>query len=371
MNIDLTLFFTAGISLDTWHTIGILERETALYQRLQAQGVQVSFVTYGDSRDVPYRYRIPGVRILCNRWGLPAGIYRRFLPVLHAPYLMRSHIYKTNQTNGAMAAVRCAQLWRKPLIVRCGYMWSDFAVRRGSTAPEALARVRSQEERAFQAASHVVVTTAAMADDVSRRVPGVRGRMSVIPNYVDLQRFPPRRDDVHPEFDIIFIGRMAEQKNVGALLEAVGQLDVKLLLVGSGELPDELQQGCDAVQGKITRLRNVPHSEISALLQRARIFVLPSHYEGHPKALIEAMACGLPVICADSPGMRELIVHGENGLLCGSAVRELRETITLLLGDKELQKKLGANACRQITRSYSLDSIVDMELKLIRKVSGR
>jgi hypothetical protein len=58
--IRLTLFFTFGGSLQQWERLGMFEREVALYRRLQLRGVQVRFVTYGDSRELDFADRLPG-----------------------------------------------------------------------------------------------------------------------------------------------------------------------------------------------------------------------------------------------------------------------------------------------------------------------
>src|SRR5918997_1955963 len=104
-NLGLILFFTRGVSLRNWDKWGMFDREVALYQRLQERGVQVSFVTYGDSRDLKYTQRLPGINILCNQWKLPYSVYERLLPLLYAPRLQRCDIVKTIQTPGSEVAL--------------------------------------------------------------------------------------------------------------------------------------------------------------------------------------------------------------------------------------------------------------------------
>jgi glycosyltransferase involved in cell wall biosynthesis len=73
-------------------------------------------------------------------------------------------------------------------------------------------------------------------------------------------------------------------------------------------------------------------------LNVSEIFILPSLYEGNPKALIEAMACGKPVIGTKVTGIKELILHGETGLLCDPDIDSIRETIKNLLIDQKTQE---------------------------------
>jgi glycosyltransferase involved in cell wall biosynthesis len=113
----------------------------------------------------------------------------------------------------------------------------------------------------------------------------------------------------------------------------------------------------------------VPNSELPGYLNRAGLFILPSFYEGHPKALIEAMACGLPVIGADSPGIRELIRHGETGYLCGTEPESIREAIQDLLDSPTLSAQMGHHARQFVIENYSLDRIAELELALLKEAA--
>lgn len=363
----LILFFTHGVSLKTWDDVGMFDREVALYRRLQDCGVRVSFVTYGDAGDLRYTNRIPDIEIHCNRWGLPPRWYARLLPLLHSRHLWRADVYKTNQTNGADVALRAARLWRKPLIARCGYMWSEFAARQQGPNSKTARHAEEVERTVFDAARRVVVTTPAMQQDVAERIPLASERTVVIPNYVDTEHFSPpvgRRE----EREIIFVGRLSPQKNVEALLEAVQPLEVKLTLIGDGELRAEMGARFGTLNGRVHWQGNVPNSELPHYLNRAGLFILPSHYEGHPKALIEAMACELPVIGADSPGIRELIHHGETGWLCDTNPDGIRTAIEQLLARPQLRAELGHNARQYVLEHFSLDRIVELEVTLLREL---
>jgi hypothetical protein len=68
IEVRLVLFFTRGVSLKTWDDVGMLEREVALYRALRPNLRDITFVTYGDARDLQYAGRLDGIQILCNRW---------------------------------------------------------------------------------------------------------------------------------------------------------------------------------------------------------------------------------------------------------------------------------------------------------------
>lgn len=359
----LVLFFTRGVSLKTWAENGSLEREIALYLRLQQKGIKVSFVTYGDIRDLEYEPQLQGIQILCNRWNLPLQGYEWLLPLLHASALRRADVIKTNQTNGADIALRAANFWRKPLIARCGYMWSEFAERGGK--PKTIRLARQVEKDVFSNSHMIVVTTPAMKHFIEQNYQVDAEKISVFPNYVLTDEFFPQT--VEPvQNRICFVGRLTEQKNLISLLRACEGLSVELYFAGEGHLRDSLQVDARKMGVHLVLHGNLPHHQLPELICSSAVFVLPSTHEGHPKSLLEAMSCGVAVLGADSPGIREQIIHGETGWLCGTDAQSMRSAIEYLLSDPELRKRLGANARKFIEENYSLERIVEMEINLLK-----
>jgi len=367
MSLHIALFFTRGVSLGMWDAVGMLEREIALYQRLMSNGFRVSFVTYGNASDLEYEKRIGGIRILCNDQGLPLEQYEQSICSLHRTALADCHVIKTNQSYGAKAALAAAVKFKKPLVARCGYMWSFNASREnGYYSPQAT-EARDIEQAAFSAAARVVVTTEAMRSDVISRIPEAAQRVSVIPIYVDTDVFRPTGGVRQPR-TLLFVGRIASEKNLQALLEAIVPLECRLTLIGEGKLKSQLRLMFPSLEGKVTWAGSVPNSRLPEYLNRAALFVLPSLYEGHPKVLLEAMACAVPVIGADSPGIRPLIRHRETGYLCGTDASSLRQAISDLCNDSVLRDNLGTNAREYVVANFSVDRIVEMETAMLQEV---
>jgi glycosyltransferase involved in cell wall biosynthesis len=365
--LSLVLFFTRDISLRMWSENGSFEREIALYLRLQEKGVQVSFITYGDKTDLQYRDRLHGIQIFCNRWGLPPHQYERLIPLLHAPALARASLIKSHQTNGADVALRAARIWRKPMVARCGYMFSEFAQRQGNT--DKMEFSVQIEKEVFTHCQRIIVTTPSMKHSIMHNYEVNSGKISVFPNYVLTEQFSPR--PISPvENRIVFVGRLVEQKNLFELLSACEGLPVELHFVGEGPLRPPLQHQAGQNGVHLTLHGNLPHFALPSLICSASVFVLPSNYEGHPKSLLEAMSCGVAVLGADSPGIREQIVHGETGWLCGTDSKSIRKGIQHLLANPSLCETLGRNARRFIQENYSIDNIVEMEYSLIKEVVG-
>ncbi len=358
------LFFTRGVSLGTWAQVGNLTRELAIYERLVERGYEVSFVTYGDKTDLDYSDGLGGVKLLCNEGGLDPEEYEKRLISVHGNKFEQFSVIKTNQMYGADIALHIAKKLSRPFIARCGYLWSVNAAKEHGEASERSIEADRIERLAFSNADAISVTTEAMKRNVIGRLPDCNNKIRVIPNYVDTGAFRSIECGKIPN-QIIFVGRIAPEKNLVSLFEAIRGMDVRLVIIGDGPQKKELETKYADLGERIEWVGNLPNSELPAHINRSAIFVLPSLYEGHPKALIEAMSCETPVIGCDSPGVREIVSNMENGLLCGHASEQIRQALQLLLTDPELGKRLGSNARRFIVDNYALDKITEMEIQML------
>lgn len=368
-NIRLVLFFTRDVSLRTWDDVGLFAREVALYRRLQPRGVHVTFVTYGDERDLAYAARIPGIDICCNAARIPWDRDAGLPPWLPDETLQAADLIKTNQIRGADVARLAADRWNKPLIARGGYLWSELTARRDGPGSPAHRESLEAENRAFGAAARIVVTTEAMKADVLRRFPARASAVRVIPNGVDVDAFQPAGRRPHESRRLGYVGRLEQTgKNVRALLDVLRSVDeVAVDVVGNGPLRRELEAAA-ACDPRLRVLGKVDNDRLPGVLRQWSGFVFPSLYEGHPKALIEAMACGLPVVAMDVPGVRNLVRHGETGWLCPPDSASLCEGVRTVLGDAALADRLGRAARDFASRAFSLERVADAELALYREV---
>ena len=367
----LTLFLTRGMSLNGWDRAGILDRELALYHALASHIGGITVLSYGGREERRFAERLGAITVLPNTWRLGANLYSVAAPWLHRRALRTATVFKTNQLNGAWTALIAKRLFHKPLIVRCGYLWSSFAEQ--ERAPRWKQRLVQRIERAvLGAADRIIVATDDDRQTIAERYPQLAAaKLRVIPNYVDTQRFRVLPDVVQEAGLICAVGRLAPQKNLGALITALrGLPDARLLLVGEGSLRAELERHARAEGVRVEFAGRVPHERLPDLLNRAQLFVLPSHYEGHPKALLEAMACGLPVIGTDVHGIRELIRHRQTGWLCGTAPSELRSAVVEVLGQPGLRQRLGIEARAYVEAACSLPRVLEEELAVLSEVCG-
>ena len=366
-NVRLVLFFTRGLSLRVWDQIGILEREAALYRRLAAALRRITFVTYGD-HDRPYASRLGGIQVQSNRWGMPATRYERYLERVLPWSWIGPVVIKSNQIQGADVALAAARLRKKPFIARCGYLPSDNLERaHGAESPQAKG-AQALERHVFAGADRVVVTTPAIRHTILHRYQLQPERVRVIPNYVDTVLFAPARREAPGPRRLLYVGRLEQEKNPGVLLDAVEGLNVELVMVGKGSLGEALIRQAAERRLPVTFLGNVPNAELPRLINSSAAFIIPSFIEGHPKALLEAMACGRPVIGTNVQGIRELITDRVTGLLCEPHPDSLRAAICDVLNDEPLRIKLGAAARAHVAERFSLERVAKMESALLDEI---
>jgi len=358
------------MSLEGWHRAGILDREIALYRELSDSYEQVAFVTYGGASDLRWASILPGVEILPNRWGIATNVYSLMAPFLHRKSLRDASVFRTNQINGAWCGVIAKVLFGKTLVVRCGFLWADF-VARMSTSRFRCAVTRLIERFVMRMADRIVVAADADASVIVQRYGIDRSLVTVIPNYVDTVHFRPVLDVPAERGTMCFVGRLEAQKNLESLLDALrGLPDVKLTVVGEGPLRSALEAQARAHGVHAEFIGRVPHTDLPMVLNRSELFVLPSHYEGNPKALVEAMACGVPVIGARSPGIREIVTHRETGFLCGTSPPEIRSALLEVLNDAVLRERMRQGGLQYIEQYCSLALVVERERAVLGSIAS-
>jgi glycosyltransferase involved in cell wall biosynthesis len=364
----LVLFMTRGSSLRRWEIDGVFERETALHLRLREQLAGISIVTYGGDDELDFQARLPGFQILYNKTKLPAALYSLMAPLLHHKELRNATIFRSNQIDGAWTAVIAGLLYHKPVIVRAGYLWSEF-VERLPLRVWKKRIVRWLQRFVLQRATMVVVTTQEMQQQVTSAY-GVRAqRVRVIPNYVDTKRFHPIAGVEKIPGRICFVGRLEPQKNLYALIEAVAAVPGAFLVCfGDGRQREGLAARADELNVRVEFRGRVSNEQLPLEINRSEIFILPSFYEGHPKALLEAMACGAAVIGTRVTGIQEVIDDGVTGLLCETSASDIARALNQLLGDSVLRQKVGASASVFAAQEYSLDSVVEKETALLHRI---
>jgi len=193
---------------------------------------------------------------------------------------------------------------------------------------------------------------------------------------VDVRVFHPTASPAGPVV-IVLASRMLRDKGVGEFVEAARRLagsggDARFVLVGD---PDPANPA--SVPESTLRSWHGQHGvewwgrrdDMPAVLQAAHIACLPSYREGLPKSLLEAAACGLPIVTTDAPGCREVVRDGMNGLLV--PVRDttaLAAALGKLIEDAELRRRMGEQSRLRAETEFGLETVIAQTLAVYREM---
>jgi glycosyltransferase involved in cell wall biosynthesis len=223
------------------------------------------------------------------------------------------------------------------------------------------------EEGVMKRSALVVAPTKSVAEYLSsRRI----NRVEVIPNGISCNLY----QDLGDERYVLYAGRLDRPKRVDLLIDAYAESTdlhgrYRLMIVGRGPEKKRLQSLVRkrGISGEVIFRDWAEGSEFRALLGNSTVFVLPSEYETFGIALVEAMACGKPVIAAAIPGPMDIVENGVNGLLFETgSVDSLRKALNRCIEDTRLRNRIAGAAKLTVESNFELVMVVE---KMIRTIS--
>lgn len=306
---------------------------------------------------------------------LPGGrwhpwLYTLLLPLRHRRALAGCSVLRVFQITGALPAIVARRWFGVPFVTTYGFRYAALA-----RSPLTRVLRRAVESAALSTADAVIVTTPTLEAFVRGRRP--QGQVHLVPNGVDTTLFRPSPRPPRAAREVLYVGRLSDEKNLDVILEAVARLDggAQVTFLGDGPARARLEARARAL-GVGLRVRPVvPHAEVAAVMAAADVFVLASFSEGHPKVLLEAMASGLPCVASDCEGNRSLVCDGRTGLLFDpQRPAELAGQLERLLADPALAASLAGAARSMVVDRYELNALIDREIALlhgVERVAGR
>jgi glycosyltransferase involved in cell wall biosynthesis len=248
-----------------------------------------------------------------------------------------------------------------------------------SLSPHRTPFVRGVVRRMLRRADAVV----AESSDIRHRALeyyGVNREIDLIPLGVRSQSFKPvaRAALGLPEDTLVLVtvGRLVRRKGVGELVELAAALDEQhpatLVVIGAGPERGEIEAAASAQRpGLVVLPGRVSEQRKAELLMAADVYVSASRHEGFGIVFLEAMKCGLPVVCYAAGGQTDFLVDAESGFLADPGDRDgLLRGLRALASDPQLRRRMGAfNA--QAVKELSVDRCVDRYARLFREVLGR
>lgn len=197
---------------------------------------------------------------------------------------------------------------------------------------------------------------------------------------VDFEQFVPRATSHDGPVRIVLAARLLYTKGVVEFVEAARRLrerklDAQCVLAGEPDPDNRASVRLDVL--KAWHAEGVVEyagrqEDMPALFAKTDIVCLPTYYgEGIPKVLVEAAACGLPIVTTDWPGCREVVKHGQNGLLVpiqnAGALAAALETLVL---DPKLRREMGVRGRARLQRDYSLEAVHRAVLAVYRDLTA-
>lgn len=208
-------------------------------------------------------------------------------------------------------------------------------------------------------------------------------KIEIIPNAIDLGVFRPATHADESEgkpVRLLFVGRLIAFKNIETLLQTVRLLaDMEvgpftLELVGEGEKRPELERMViDLGISRLVRFSGwVSHPAIVERYQQADIFVTPTTWEGMPNTVLEAMACGKPIVATEASGLHELVRDGVNGYLVPiKDPQALAEALARLIDNGYERRRMGKASRKIAEQEFTWEQIAAGYVEVYRRVAGQ
>lgn len=239
---------------------------------------------------------------------------------------------------------------------------SDAAARQGRPAfrhglRDAISRL--QQSRA----SGLLIATPQAISRI-QDAPALRERIYEVPHGIDMSRFV-ERTAVPTRRSVLFLSHVIRRKGVFTLVEAFGLVaraipDAELLIVGGGSDLEEIRRLAAAQVGaRITFHGAVPRPEVQGLMHAHSVYCLPSHGEPFATSVLEAMACGMPIVATRAGGMTDLVSPEGGRLVNVRDPQALAAALVEVLRSPSLQATMGRHNRRRIETTFEAERVVD------------
>jgi 1,2-diacylglycerol 3-alpha-glucosyltransferase len=229
--------------------------------------------------------------------------------------------------------------------------------------------------RVYRYADVIICPSEAIKRELVKR--RLRKGVVALSNGLDVTRFWAKKD-YRLRNRIVHVGRLSFEKNVDVVIRAFAKIAhelprVQLVIAGDGPARKDLEELCVklGVHKKVRFLGMVKRDNLGWVYRDSDVFVTASAMETLGLVVLEAMACGLPVVGVAAYALPDLIRSGDNGFVVGVGnEEEMAESIIRIIKNDDVRKKMGMEA-RKTAEGHDIDKIVAETEKMYKRLSGR
>lgn len=355
---NLAIFLASGGSFEEMAKMGQKDRFIRFYLNYYSKNYEKIFVfTYKDEEvsNLP-----KNVVIVSNKYSLNRYIYGLLIPFLNYGILRKVNVIRVFHLYGCIPAIIAKIFLNKKFVVNFAFDYTKDAALDKKYIQMWLYKIL--KPLAVLLSSKIIAANTKIYNNLPK------SKVLYLPNGVDTSVFKPTKAKKREKPIILSVGRLEKVKNYGSLIKALMGIKCKLILVGNGSLRANLENLAKKNKVDLEIIDSVNNSSLPQLYNNADIFVLCSLNEGHPKVLLEAMACSKCCIGTNVEGINELIRNEETGLLSDISVNSLKKQILIALKNEGLRNKLGKNAREFIKEKYELNTLLQKEVDALNSV---
>lgn len=217
----------------------------------------------------------------------------------------------------------------------------------------------------FQQA-HAAALLIASPEAISRivRPDRHRGQIHEVPHGIDLARFPPRQEPP-PRPSVLFLANVIRRKGIFTLLEAFARVseavpDVELVIAGNGGDLADVEASLAAMPDlRVRLLGRVDRSAVPDVMREHSVYCLPSYGEPFATSILEAMACGVPVVATRAGGVPHLVSDDGGRLVPPRDVDALAVALIEILTSPDLQRTMGRHNRARVEAEFEAEAAVD------------
>lgn len=364
---NINLIFTYGVSLKDWKIAGILDRELEIYrQMISNHGYIVNLITFGDIEDEQILLDDKNINVYpaYKHINKTNNRFINFLLSFLIPFklkeeLKNTDLIKTNQLNGSWVGIILKFILKKPLIVRTGYNLYEFSINEKKSFIKQLFYFLLTKYSIKFSDKYFVSSES----DLKFLKKSFKNTENIVlfPNWIDSLRYKEFKD--RHSNKVLSVGRLEDQKNYQFLIKKLADSDIELDIIGEGTKKEELKKLAKENRVKINFLGRMSYFELQEIYKNYRIFILPSLFEGNPKALLEALASGCLVMALSNKNILEIIVHKENGIIFYPDT-DLNNEIKNYLSSEKAFNEMTHAGYDYIKENNLIDLLINKEIKI-------